>query len=256
MSYAHNHSIIHRDLHLGNVLKVGNDYVICDFGLSKDLSIVRSMKTSYTQKNNHLFVDPLALTDFTRLDKKSDIYSIGKMMDYLFTYNAPTSNHIFKTIVERCICRDKALRYDTVDQIIADVETTLNTQSEEDRKKNTINKVLNSQYDVQVHDYVMGLVSSDRLSKFIVANKLSSFWKLILRFETVYQVQILTSIEDNYSDATGYGGWGNYDIFASIAYNLCLQLKDVEPKRIARRILEGCANIRYRAKDLLDSLPT
>lgn len=256
MSYAHNHSIIHRDLHLGNVLKVGNDYVICDFGLSKDLSIVRSMKTSYTQKNNHLFVDPLALTDFTRLDQKSDIYSIGKMMDYIFTYNAPTSNHIFKTIVERCICRDKALRYDTVDHIIADVETTLKTQSEEDRKKNTIHKVLNSQYDVQVHDYVMGLVSSDRLSKFIVANKLSSFWKLVLRFETVYQVQILTSIEDNYSDATGYGGWGNYDIFASIAYNLCLQLKDAEPKRIARRILEGCANIRYRAKDLLDSLPT
>lgn len=54
MSYAHSHSIIHRDLHLGNVLKIGNDYVICDFGLSKDLSIVRSMKSSYTQKNNHL----------------------------------------------------------------------------------------------------------------------------------------------------------------------------------------------------------
>ena len=80
--------------------------------------------------------------------------------------------------------------------------------------------------------------------------------RFVLRFETVYQVQILTSIEDNYSDATGYGGWGNYDIFATIAYNLCLQSRDVEPKRIARRILEGCANIRYRAKDLLDSLPT
>lgn len=177
-------------------------------------------------------------------------------MDYFFTCNAPTTNHIFKTIVERCICRDKALRYDTVDQIIADMETTLSAHSEEDQKKNTINKILNSQYDVQVHDYVMSMVASDRLSKFIVAHKLSSFWKLILRFETVHQVQILNSIEDGYSDATGYGGWGNYDIFAVIAYNLCLQSKDSEPKRIARRILEGCADIRYRAKDLLDSLPT
>lgn len=256
MSYAHNHYIIHRDLHLGNVLKIGNDYVICDFGLSKDLSIVRSMKSSYTQKNNHLFVDPLALTDFTLLDKKSDIYSIGKMIDYIFTYNASTTSHVFKTIVERCICRDKALRYDSVDQIIADIEITLKTQSEEDRKKGIITKILNSQYDAPVHEYILGMVASDRLSKFIVTNKLSSFWKLLLQFETIYQVQILESIEDGYSDATGYGGWVNYDIFATISYNLCLKLKDIEPKAIAKRILEGCADIRYHARDLLDSLPT
>ena len=117
-------------------------------------------------------------------------------------------------------------------------------------------KVLNSEYDAQVQDYVMGLIASDRLSKFIVANKLSSFWRLVLRFESVYQIQILNSIEDGYVEATGYGGWANYDIFATIAYNLCLHLQDIEPKAIARRILEGCADIRYRAKDLLDSLPT
>ncbi len=256
MSFAHSHSIIHRDLHLGNVLKFGNDYVICDFGLSKDLSIVRSMKSSYTQKNNHLFVDPLALTDFTLLDQKSDIYSIGKMIDYIFTYNASSSNHRLKTIVERCICRDKSLRYDSVDQIIADIDTTLRDQSEEDRKKGIVARILNSQHDAQVQEYIVGLVSSERLSRFIVANKLSSFWRLILKFESVYQIQILNSIEDGYSDATGYGGWGNYDIFATIAYNLCLHLSDIEARKIARRILEGCANIRYHAKNLLDSLPT
>ena len=100
----------------------------------------------------------------------------------------------------------------------------------------------------------MKLVASDQLSKFIVANKLSSFWKLLLKFEAVYQRQILQSIEQGYVDATGYGGWNNYDIFASISYNAYLKLDSHELKALAKSILEGCANVRYGAKALLDGL--
>lgn len=254
MKHAHDNSIIHRDLHLGNILRIGNDFVICDFGLSKDLSILRSMKSSYTQKNNHIFVDPIAISDFRLLDKKSDIYSIGKIIDYILTYDSNATEHILKTIVERCICRDRTLRYDSIDQIIADIQITLNVQSEEDKKNNIINKILNVQYDAQVHEYIIALVSSDGLSKFIVSHSLSSFWELILNFETIYQVQILKSICNGYSQATGYGGWSNYDIFATIAYNLYLNSKEVEIKKLARILLEECAVIRFYAQDLLNNL--
>lgn len=254
MEFAHEKDIIHRDLHLGNVLKIQNDFVICDFGLSKDTSTIRSMKSSYTQKNNHLFVDPVGLTDFTLLDHKSDIYSIGKMMDYIFTYNASTTNHIFKTVVERCICRDKALRYGSVTEIIKDIEDILKAQTVEDDRMLLIQKICNNQYDALVHDYIIKLVVSDQLSKFIVANKLSAFWKLLLKFEAIYQLQILQSIDQGYVDATGYGGWSNYDIFASISYNVYLELSSHELKSIAKSILEGCAEVRYSAKKMLDTL--
>ncbi|MGN7472083.1 protein kinase domain-containing protein [Brevibacillus sp. SAFN-007a] len=255
MAFAHEQSIIHRDLHLGNILKVGKDFVICDFGLSKDLSIERSMKSSYTEKNNHLFVDPLAISDFTKLDLKSDIYSIGKIIDYVFTYNEVDPNHMFKTVVERCISRDKALRYDSVNQIINDIEVILKSQDQKENRKYAINKILNNQYDTQVHEFIMNLVDSDRISKFIVTHKLSSFGKIIVKFESVYQSKILQSISYGYSEATGYGGWSNYDIFAQISYYLCINLKDLEVKKIARSILEECAKIRYSANDLLESLP-
>ncbi|WP_101773810.1 protein kinase domain-containing protein [Peptostreptococcus faecalis] len=255
MDYAHKNSIIHRDLHLGNILKIGNDFVICDFGLSKHTSLIRSMKTSYTEKNNHIFVDPLAVNDFRNLDHKSDIYSVGKMIDYILTYNAANSNHALKTIVERCICRDKALRYDSIEQILVDIEIALKHQDKEQDISDTINKILNSQYDTKVHEYIVDLVQSDKLCKFIVTHRLSNFWELVLHFESVYQLKILQSISGGYSEATGYGGWGNYDIFASIAYNLCLTLEDLQPKQIAHQILEECAGIRYQAKNLLDRLP-
>ena len=56
MSYAHSHSIIHRDLHLGNVLKIGNDYVICDFGLSK-LKPPSRLRSNSARVNSQLKLD-------------------------------------------------------------------------------------------------------------------------------------------------------------------------------------------------------
>lgn len=254
MAFAHEKSIIHRDLHLGNILKIGKDFVICDFGLSKDLSIERSMKSSFTEKNNHLFLDPLAISDFTKLDLKSDIYSIGKIIDYVFTYNEIDPNHVFKTIVERCTSRNKSLRYDSVKQIINDVEVNLKSQDQEESRISAINKILNDQYDTHVHEFIMDLVDSDRISKFIVTHKLSSFGKIIEQFESAYQIKILQSIAYGYSEATGYGGWSNYDIFAQITYYLCNNLQEIEVINIANSVLKECARIRYSANDLLEKL--
>lgn len=254
MNYAHENSIIHRDLHLGNVLKIGNDFVICDFGLSKDISILKSLKTSYTEKNNHIFVDPLAINDFRLLDKQSDIYSIGKMIDYIFTYNATTTDHPLKTIVERCISREKVHRYDSIDKIMVDIDVILKYQSGQLDKAKITNQILNNQYESGVHKYILDLVSNNKLSDFIVKHKLNNFGKLIMQFESIYQIEILTSIESGYSEATGYGGWSNYDIFAEIAYYLCSNLKEMEARSLAYSILKDCASIRYFAKNLFEKL--
>ena len=53
------------------------------FGLSKDTMINHSLKSTSTPKNSHYFIDPIGLHDFTALDKLSDIYSIGKIIDYI-----------------------------------------------------------------------------------------------------------------------------------------------------------------------------
>lgn len=254
IEFAHKNEIIHRDLHLGNVLKINNDFVVCDFGLSKDLSIDRSLKSSATEKNNHIFVDPTALSDFTKLDKKSDIYSVGKIIDYIFLHNGDSQNHIFKTVVERCISRDKDLRYSSCTEIIAEMKELLESKSQEDIWNSTIIKIKNNQYDSQVHDFIMKLNDSGKISKFIVEHGLSNFGEVLLKFEFSYRMILIKSINNSYVEATGYSGWSNYDIFAQISYYLYINAKDVQTKKEAESILEGCANIRYSARDLLNSL--
>lgn len=254
IEFAHKNEIIHRDLHLGNVLKINNDFVVCDFGLSKDLSIDRSLKSSATEKNNHIFVDPTALSDFTKLDKKSDIYSIGKIIDYIFLHNGDSQNHIFKTVVERCISRDKDLRYSSCTEIIADMKELLESKSQEDILNSSIIKVKNNQYDSQVHDFIMELNHRGKISSFIVEHGLYNFGELLLKFEFSYRIILIQSINNSYAEATGYNGWANYDIFAQISYYLCINAKDIQTKKEAESILEDCAGIRYSARDLLNSL--
>ena len=250
MEYAHNNDIIHRDLHLGNILKIGGDYVISDFGWSKDLSRNRSMLSSDTPRNNHKFIDPVTANNFRAMDKKSDIYSIGRIIDYLFS----ADDHKLKTIVEKCTCRDRALRYDSITQLINDVNLTLNSLNSEEEREANINAILNGQYNTQVHDFIMSLVETAQLSPFLVRYKLNKFGEIIEQFDTPHQQRILESILTNYSSATGYGGWNNYDIFSGIAYYLCINLKEPITKKAAREILEGCAQIRYGAARMLASL--
>lgn len=71
---VHQAGIIHRNLHLGNILLKGREMVLSDFGLSKDTMVSHSLKSTSTPKNSHYFMDPIGLSDFTKLDKLSDIF--------------------------------------------------------------------------------------------------------------------------------------------------------------------------------------
>ncbi|MDY0409790.1 protein kinase [Paracerasibacillus soli] len=174
MSYAHKNHIIHRDLHLGNILKINNDFVICDFGLSKDESIERSLKSSASEKNNHLFLDPLAIGDFTKLDRKSDIYSLGKFIDYVFTTGSTDAEHLLSFVVEKCCSRDKLKRYNSVDEILIDIKMKLNERKNKFDKRATLEKIHNSILDIQTNEFITELIKSGRLCDYLVDNKLNS----------------------------------------------------------------------------------
>lgn len=254
MKSAHDNSIIHRDLHLGNILRMGNDFLLCDFGLSKDESIERSLKSSSTEKNNHIFMDPLAIGDFKKLDKKSDIYSIGKIIDYIFTIDSDDPKHIFTFIVEKCTSRDKSKRYNSVDEIISDVNYKLLDLKGKNKKENILENLKNNIFNISVNEYVNNLVASDRLCDIIVKYQLYNFGNIILKFEPIDQIRILNTIDDGYVESTGYRGWTNYDIYAEIAYIVCSNTEEEKVFAIAYSILEGCAHIRFGAKEYLDKI--
>lgn len=253
IKFAHDNNIIHRDLHLGNILRIGDTFVISDFGWSKDISIVRSLKSSSSEKNNHIFMDPLAAGDLTKMDFQTDIYSLGKIIEYVYNYS-DKQDDTMNLIVAKCVARDKRNRYKTVDEIIYEIELILSEADSQEIKMQIDNNLKKSILTARELGYIKKLVTSDELCNYIVKYNLSDFGKVILKIPEIDRVEILNNININYGESTGYRGFENYDIYGSISYYVYVYSQDTKIKHIAKEILKGCASYRFHSANLLESI--
>lgn len=254
MKYAHDYNIIHRDLHLGNIIRHNDDFLISDFGLGKEKDVIKSLITSATPKNSHLFLDPIGLQDFTLLDEYSDIYSIGKIIEYIMCNGFISTNHIFSFIVAKCTNRQKENRYRNIGEIQEDIKKYLKGEEEIIKQEETNFKIERGVFDVDVQEYVMQLAKLNKLCNYIVNQQSQKIYKIILKLNIEDRMEVAKELFDNYVSATGYNGWINYSLFGRLAYNLYKNEKDNSIKQIYYRILSDCAKIRYDIKDLYDQL--
>lgn len=254
MKYAHDHNVIHRDLHLGNIMRHKDDFLIGDFGLGKDKEVIKSLITSATPKNSHWFLDPIGLQDFRLLDEYSDIYSIGKIIEYIMCNGFISTDHVFRFIVLKCTSREKKDRYGNISEIQEDIKKYLKGEDEIIKREEINGKIRKGLFDIEVQEYVMQLVDSNKLCNYIVNQKCQNIYKIILKLDTEKRLMVANEISDNYVYVTGYNGWINYSLFGKLAYDIYIYEKDNVIKQIYGEILSYCAKIRYDIKDLYDQL--
>ncbi|MFB9251301.1 protein kinase family protein [Sphaerisporangium melleum] len=125
ISYLHSQPLLHRDISLQNVLlKVYESGAVLvklsDFGLVKDPS---STFTRTQTEMRGTIRDPL-LHDFRQYGVLNEIYAIGWVLSYIFTGRESLSvtGDAVSRIVQKCTAYDIASRYQTVRDLLADVE--------------------------------------------------------------------------------------------------------------------------------------
>ena len=118
MSSVHKRDIIHRDLSPTNIFLFSGRLKIADFGLGKDLNVFYSHQTLKTNSvGQYYFCDPRQFMRLKDGDKLSDIYSIGKIINFVMTGNPNKTSHKYYSVVEKATC-DEKFRYKSIDELL------------------------------------------------------------------------------------------------------------------------------------------
>lgn len=108
VAYIHKNGIIHNDLKPENILisRTNNDVRLIDFGLSDNDAHYMAKTLGCTPQ----YASPELLAHDGDIDARSDIYSLGCIMQLIF-------GRKYSVIYRRCLNHDRNRRYDNVDQM-------------------------------------------------------------------------------------------------------------------------------------------
>lgn len=94
MSIVHQRDVLHRDLSPTNVFFVNGIIKIADFGLGKNLKTLTSHQTMDTSSFGQLlYCAPEQRTLLKDADKRSDVFSLGRIINFVMSKNPIISSH-------------------------------------------------------------------------------------------------------------------------------------------------------------------
>ena len=257
MTEVHKRDIIHRDISPNNVFIISGMLKIADFGLGKDLQVFTSHQTLHTNSvGQYYYCAPEQFMMLKDADKRSDVYSLGRLINFIMTGDARDSHHIYRSVTEKATNSDAAYRYGDASQLSAFFEKAVQFHAQAENRERIEQKIRSRVYDEDVENYIYDM-NPERISKALL-NKQPGFSDVLLSFmlENDEQAQhIIQSIERSFRDVCGRSFEAN-DPFASFAVRVLKGKFSFVVKEIAATILRYVAwdVNRFSAQHMVEDL--
>ena len=155
MTQVHKRNIIHRDISPNNIFIISGALKIADFGLGKDLQVFTSHQTLHTDALGQCnYCAPEQFMMLKDGDKRSDVYSLGRLINFVMTGSSSNSHHIYRNVTEKATNADAVYRYDDAGMLSTFFEKAAQYHAKAENKLQVESKIQNGVYDFDVENYI------------------------------------------------------------------------------------------------------
>ncbi len=257
MQQVHEREIIHRDLSPRNILLIDGKIQIADFGLGKNLNVIASHQTLHTNGvGQYYYCAPEQFMMLKEGDQKSDVFSLGRILNFLMTGSPQTYTHSFRVVAEKAANSDAISRYSDAGQMLQYLNKSIEYKNNHELEAQVFEKILMGQFDSSVEHFFYEM-DVERFSKLLLERK-AGFSKALLWFMSTSEnnaINVVRAVEESYTGVCGRS-FSNYDPFADFSFHILIGEFSFVVKEKAAGILRHVAVIvnRYHAQDLVEKL--
>ncbi|HFI0270104.1 TPA: serine/threonine-protein kinase [Streptococcus suis] len=256
MSLVHENGYLHRDLSPTNIFKVKGVIKIADFGLGKNLNTLTSHQTMDTASFGQLFYcAPEQLTLLKDADKRSDVYSLGRIINFIMTETPTDYNHYLRSVCEKATSLSPEFRYQNASEMLEALNQWIIIRNNQKYEENMWLKISNSIFDSEVEAYIYEL-QGDAICKNCIS-KGSVFVDSLIQFMKIddpHANHIIQLIYSNYE--SHLRRFEDGDSFAVLSYRVLKGDFSYIVNETAAKILYYVAYIggRFHAQDKIEEL--
>lgn len=254
---VHERNIVHRDISPQNILIISGMLHISDFGLGKDLDMFHSHRTTYTNAFGQFsYCAPEQFMQLKDGDKQSDVYSLGKLINFIISSNPNDYNHMFRSVTEKATNENPHFRYTDAKKLLVAVEKTISYYKNTERIKAVKEKIKHNIYDEDVENYIYGLQGKE-LSMEIITSPV--FIDIVMKFiesNDKRSLEVINLVEESYRECCKTS-FSSYDSIALLAYRILnAEGYSYVTKETAARVLNAIAYEvnRFNAQSLIEKL--
>ncbi|THD14661.1 hypothetical protein CI793_14540 [Anoxybacillus ayderensis] len=255
MSEIHNRGVIHRDLSPSNILFVDGIMKIADFGLGKDFRVLHSYQTMQTNNyGQYDYCAPEQIRELKEGDKRSDVFSLGRIINFIFTKKPWDSRHAMRPVTEKATMEHRDDRYESAISMLEDVKKVAKINKNQELKEIVEKHIEEGNLTIEVVKYIDQL-NGEQLCQNVMNNH--HFKKILLQYmkiSSTNESDIITKIYDHFEDVCKT--YESNDPFAILAYLILLDRFSFVTNQKAAYILSHIAYSvnRFHAQRLIDDL--